>query len=225
MVSLGNEWDALLADEFQKEYYQRIRAFLKAEYANPNYPVYPEMHHIFDALKITDYHAVKAVILGQDPYHGPGQAHGLSFSVHGDTPPPPSLVNIFKEYSADLGYPTPKSGDLTRWAENGVLLLNTVLTVGRGAANSHAAWGWQRFTDAVLAAMAALPQPVAFVLWGSQAQKKRPLLQSAAPRLVLCAPHPSPLSSYRGFFGSRPFSQINAFLQENGEQPVDWRLP
>ena len=225
MVSLGNEWDALLADDFQKEYYQRIRAFLKAEYANPNYPVYPEMHHIFDALKITDYNAVKAVILGQDPYHGPGQAHGLSFSVQGNTPPPPSLVNIFKEYSDDLGYPTPKSGDLTRWAENGVLLLNTVLTVGRGAANSHAAWGWQRFTDAVLAAMAALPQPVAFVLWGSQAQKKRPLLQSAAPRLVLCAPHPSPLSSYRGFFGSRPFSQINAFLQENGEQPVDWRLP
>ena len=175
-----------------------------------------------------DRHAagrVRAVILGQDPLSRAGRAMGLAFSVPQGERLPPSLRNIFTELHTDLGLPQPSGGDLTPWAERGVLLLNTVLTVGRGAANSHAAWGWQRFTDAVLAAMAALPQPVAFVLWGSQAQKKRPLLQSAAPRLVLCAPHPSPLSSYRGFFGSRPFSQINAFLQENGEQPVDWRLP
>jgi len=153
-----------------KEYYQRIRAFLKAEYANPNYPVYPEMHHIFDALKITDYHAVKAVILGQDPYHGPGQAHGLSFSVQGDTPPPPSLVNIFKEYSDDLGYPTPKSGDLTRWAENGVLLLNTVLTVRGGMAASHRGIGWEQFTDRIITLLNERKEPIVFLLWGSFAK-------------------------------------------------------
>ena len=165
------------------------------------------------------------VILGQDPYHGPGQANGLAFSVAPGVKLPPSLQNIFKELQADLQVPPPSSGDLTPWAQQGVLLLNTVLTVARGQANSHRDFGWQCFTDAVIDAMQASPQPMAFVLWGAQAQKKRPLLQSAAPRLVLCAPHPSPLSSYRGFFGSRPFSQINAFLQENGEQAIDWRLP
>ena len=188
-------------------------------------PVYPPARRIFHAFDSCPFDRVRAVIIGQDPYHEPGQAMGLAFSVPQGERLPPSLRNIFTELHTDLGLPQPSGGDLTPWAERGVLLLNTVLTVGRGAANSHAAWGWQRFTDAVLAAMAALPQPVAFVLWGAQAQKKRPLLQSAAPRLVLCAPHPSPLSSYRGFFGSRPFSQINAFLQENREQPVDWQLP
>ena len=219
MVSLGNEWDALLADEFQKEYYQRIRAFLKAEYANPNYPVYPEMHHIFDALKITDYHAVKAVILGQDPYHGPGQAHGLSFSVQGDTPPPPSLVNIFKEYSDDLGYPTPKSGDLTRWAENGVLLLNTVLTVRGGMAASHRGIGWEKFTDRIITLLNARKEPIVFLLWGNFAKSKRALITNPNHH-VLTAAHPSPLSAYNGFFGCRHFSKANALLPA----PIDWRL-
>ena len=216
-------WQALLQEEFEKPYWQTLSERVDTAYAAS--AVYPPREALFAAFRLTPPEAVRAVILGQDPYHEPGQAMGLAFSVPQGERLPPSLRNIFTELHTDLGLPQPSGGDLTPWAERGVLLLNTVLTVGRGAANSHAAWGWQRFTDAVLAAMAALPQPVAFVLWGAQAQKKRPLLQSAAPRLVLCAPHPSPLSSYRGFFGSRPFSQINAFLQENGEQPVDWQLP
>ena len=216
-------WQALLQEEFEKPYWRTLAERVDAAYAAAT--VYPPREELFAAFRMTPPEAVRVVILGQDPYHEPGQAMGLAFSVPQGESLPPSLRNIFTELHTDLSLPQPSGGDLTPWAERGVLLLNTVLTVGRGAANSHAAWGWQHFTDAVLAAMAALPQPVAFVLWGSQAQKKRPLLQSAAPRLVLCAPHPSPLSSYRGFFGSRPFSQINAFLQENGEQPVDWRLP
>lgn len=216
-------WRALLREETEKPYWSALSKRVDEAYDAGE--VFPPRSKLFSAFELTPPERVRVVILGQDPYHEPGQAMGLAFSVPQGERLPPSLRNIFTELHTDLGLPQPSGGDLTPWAERGVLLLNTVLTVGRGAANSHAAWGWQRFTDAVLAAMAALPQPVAFVLWGSQAQKKRPLLQSAAPRLVLCAPHPSPLSSYRGFFGSRPFSQINAFLQENGEQPVDWRLP
>ena len=222
MPPISNDWLAPLKPEFSKPYYAKLYKTINEEYRTRT--IYPPADDIFNAFAFTPLSQVKVVILGQDPYHEPGQAMGLAFSVPQGERLPPSLRNIFTELHTDLGLPQPSGGDLTPWAERGVLLLNTVLTVGRGAANSHAAWGWQRFTDAVLAAMAALPQPVAFVLWGAQAQKKRPLLQSAAPRLVLCAPHPSPLSSYRGFFGSRPFSQINAFLQENGEQPVDWRL-
>ena len=221
-VQIEESWRRQLQEEFDKPYFEHLVGFVKEEYAR--YTVFPPGSRIFHAYNTCPFEKVKVVILGQDPYHEPGQAMGLAFSVPQGERLPPSLRNIFTELHTDLGLPQPSGGDLTPWAERGVLLLNTVLTVGRGAANSHAAWGWQRFTDAALAAMAALPQPVAFVLWGSQAQKKRPLLQSAAPRLVLCAPHPSPLSSYRGFFGSRPFSQINAFLQENGEQPVDWQL-
>ena len=216
------DWAPFFAAECAKPYFAALDAFVTEAAAHTT--VYPAAENIFAAFAACPAAGIRAVILGQDPYHEPGQAMGLAFSVPQGERLPPSLRNIFTELHTDLGLPQPSGGDLTPWAERGVLLLNTVLTVGRGAANSHAAWGWQRFTDAVLAAMAALPQPVAFVLWGTQAQKKRPLLQSAAPRLVLCAPHPSPLSSYRGFFGSRPFSQINAFLQENGEQPVDWRL-
>ena len=219
----GGDWAPFFAAECAKPYFAALDAFVTEAAAHTT--VYPAAENIFAAFAACPAAGIRAVILGQDPYHEPGQAMGLAFSVPQGERLPPSLRNIFTELHTDLGLPQPSGGDLTPWAERGVLLLNTVLTVGRGAANSHAAWGWQRFTDAVLAAMAALPQPVAFVLWGAQAQKKRPLLQSAAPRLVLCAPHPSPLSSYRGFFGSRPFSQINAFLQENGEQPVDWRLP
>ncbi len=187
-------------------------------------PVYPPEGSLFRALELTPPERVRAVILGQDPYHGPGQAMGLAFSVPAGVPLPPSLRNIFRELTSDTGAPMPRSGDLTPWAERGVLLLNPVLTVEGGKANSHAAWGWQTVTDAILAALSALPQPIACVLWGAHAQKKAPLLQSAAPRLLLKAPHPSPLSSYRGFFGSRPFSQINAFLTAHGEPPIDWTL-
>lgn len=187
-------------------------------------PVYPPEGSLFRALELTPPERVRAVILGQDPYHGPGQAMGLAFSVPAGVPLPPSLRNIFRELEDDTGVQPPRSGDLTPWAERGVLLLNPVLTVEGGKANSHADWGWQAVTDAILAALSALPQPIACVLWGAHAQKKARLLQSAAPRLLLRAPHPSPLSSYRGFFGSRPFSQINTFLTAHGEPPIDWAL-
>ncbi|MBQ7660843.1 MAG: uracil-DNA glycosylase [Clostridia bacterium] len=219
MVCIGNSWDALLADEFAKEYYQKIRAFLKSEYANPQYPVYPDMYHIFEALKVTDYHAVKAVILGQDPYHGPGQAHGLSFSVQKGVAPPPSLVNIFKEYHSDLGYPVPQSGDLTPWAKNGVLLLNSVLTVRGGMAASHRGIGWEKFTDRVIELLNAREEPIVFLLWGNFAKQKAALITNPAHH-ILTAAHPSPLSANNGFFGCRHFSRANSFLSS----PIDWRL-
>ena len=219
MVSLGNSWNDLLKDEFEKEYYKKIRAFLKAEYANPAFPVYPDMYDIFNALKITDYHAVKAVILGQDPYHGPHQAHGLSFSVREGVAPPPSLVNIFKEYSSDLGYPTPKSGDLRKWAKIGVLLLNTVLTVRGGAAASHRGTGWDIFTDRIIELLNMREEPIVFLLWGSFAKSKTALITNKNHH-ILTAAHPSPLSAYNGFFGCRHFSKTNALLSE----PIDWRL-
>ena len=185
--------------------------------------VYPPQEEVFTAFRLTPPEAVRVVILGQDPYHEPGQAHGLAFSVREGTRLPPSLKNIYKELQADLGVEPPASGDLTHWAEQGVFLLNTVLTVEAGMANSHKDLGWQEFTDAVVAAVAKLPQPVAFLLWGSQAHKKAPVaVNSSYPRLVLQSPHPSPLSAYRGFFGSRPFSRINEFLAEHGEQPIRW---
>lgn len=186
--------------------------------------IYPPAGRELFTLTCTPPERVRAVILGQDPYHEPGQAMGLSFSVGEGTPLPPSLRNIFKELCEDTGASMPCSGDLTPWAQRGVLLLNTTLTVEKGKAGSHAAWGWQDFTDAVIAATNTLPQPIALVLWGAHAQKKAALVKSSAPRLILTAPHPSPLSAYRGFFGSRPFSQINAFLQAHGESPIDWRL-
>ena len=219
MVSLGNSWDKLLEEEFKKEYYLRIRAFLKAEYANPAFPVYPDMHDIFNALKITDYHAVKAVILGQDPYHGPSQAHGLSFSVREGVAPPPSLVNIFKEYHEDLGYPIPKSGDLTPWAKNGVLLLNTVLTVRGGAAASNRGCGWETFTDRIIELLNMREEPIVFILWGAFAKSKAALITNPNHH-ILTAAHPSPLSAYNGFFGCRHFSKANELLKD----PIDWRL-
>ena len=188
--------------------------------------VYPPAQQLFAAFERTPPTCVRAVILGQDPYHEPGQANGLAFSVSRGVKLPPSLQNIYKELEADLGVPAAKSGDLTSWAQQGVFLLNTVLSVRAHAANSHKDFGWQSFTDAVIAALAELPQPVAFVLWGAQAQKKAALVEkSPYPRLVLQSPHPSPLSAYRGFFGSRPFSQINAFLVSYGFSPVDWKIP
>ena len=220
MVSFNNNWDNVLEGEFEKEYYLKIRSFLAKEYKNSDYPVYPDMYDIFNALKITDYRKVKAVILGQDPYHSPGQAHGLSFSVKNGVQPPPSLVNIFKEYNSDLGYPIPQSGDLTKWAENGVLLLNTVLTVRGGQAASHRGLGWEIFTDRIIELLNKREKPIVFILWGRFARDKKNLITNPN-HYILEAAHPSPLSAYNGFFGSKPFSKANAFLADD---PIDWRL-
>ena len=223
MEIFHNDWAAPLATELQQPYYQELRKFLISEYRSRQ--IFPDMYDIFNALRYTSYSDVKVVILGQDPYHGPGQAHGMCFSVRPGVPMPPSLQNIFKELHDDIGIFPPKTGYLVPWAREGVLLLNTVLTVEAGKANSHRDFGWQRFTDAVVASVAQLPQPVGFVLWGAQAQKKAAVCKTSPyPRLVLEAPHPSPLSAYRGFFGSRPFSQLNAFLRAHGEQEIDWTI-
>ena len=222
--TLPPAWQALLKDELQKPYWCSLEQRLGAAYESG--AVYPPAQQLFAAFERTPPTCVRAVILGQDPYHEPGQANGLAFSVSRGVKLPPSLQNIYKELEADLGVPAAKSGDLTSWAQQGVFLLNTVLSVRAHAANSHTDFGWQSFTDAVIAALAELPQPVAFVLWGAQAQKKAALVEkSPYPRLVLQSPHPSPLSAYRGFFGSRPFSQINAFLVSYGFSPVDWKIP
>ncbi len=195
----------------------------KTDAAYETATVFPSRERIFEAFSLTPPEAVRVVILGQDPYHEPGQAHGLAFSVQQGVKLPPSLVNIYKEREADLGIPPDTCGDLTHWAKQGVFLLNSVLTVEQGKANSHKDFGWQRFTDQVVASLAGLPQPIAFVLWGAQAQKKAAMAaNSPYPRLVLQSPHPSPLSSYRGFFGSKPFSKINAFLLEHGEPEIQW---
>ena len=216
-------WQALLSDELQKPYFRELCT--RVDNAYETCSVFPPQADLFSAFSATPPEKVKAVILGQDPYHEPGQAHGLAFSVRSGTKLPPSLRNIFRELSADLGIEPPQTGDLTGWAEQGVFLLNSVLTVEAGKANSHKDIGWQDFTDAVVASIAQLSQPVAFVLWGAQAQKKADAARASAfPRLVLQSVHPSPLSARRGFFGSRPFSQINAFLTANGASAVDWRL-
>jgi len=214
--SLGS-WQALLdLDRFAP-------LFDRVAQAYDTQTVYPPREQLFTAFALTPPEAVKVVILGQDPYHEPGQAHGLAFSVQQGVKIPPSLVNIYKELQTDLGVTPPKHGDLTHWAEQGVFLLNTVLTVEHGKANSHRTYGWQDFTDHVTACLAQLPQPVAFVLWGAQAQKKAAAAAASPyPRLILQGPHPSPLSAYRGFFGSRPFSQINTFLSGHGQTPIQW---
>lgn len=215
-------WSELLAPEIRNDLLPALEERLAL--ARQTAEIYPPDGAELTALRLTQPDAVRAVILGQDPYHEPGQAFGLAFAVRKGIALPPSLRNIYTELRADVGVVPPAHGDLTAWAERGVLLLNTVLTVEKGKANSHVSWGWQRLTDAVIAATNGLPQPIAFVLWGAQAQKKAALIESAAPRLVLSAPHPSPLSSYRGFFGSRPFSQIDGFLAEHGERPIDWKI-
>lgn len=197
--------------------------FQKVDAAYETAVVYPPREELFSAFKLTPPENVRVVILGQDPYHEPGQAHGLAFSVREGVRLPPSLVNIYKERESDVGVPMSQNGDLTPWAKQGVLLLNSVLTVEHGKANSHKDYGWQVFTDHVVEAVAKLPQPVAFVLWGAQAQKKAAVAEkSDYPRLVLQSPHPSPLSSYRGFFGSKPFSRINEFLRSHGEAAIQW---
>ena len=221
MMHIGNEWDALLAEEIKKDYYLRLREFLKQEYSTRT--IYPPMNDIFNALRRTSYSDVKAVILGQDPYHGAGQAHGMCFSVKKGTPPPPSLQNIFKELHDDLGIDPPKHGELTAWADQGVLLLNTVLTVREGAANSHKGKGWEQFTDRVITLLNQREQPMVFLLWGGNARAKAALITNPNHLVLQCA-HPSPLSAYNGFFGCRHFSKTNEFLAQHGIAPIDWRL-
>ena len=216
-------WQALLQEEFEKPYWRTLAERVDAAYAAAT--VYPPREELFAAFRMTPPEAVRVVILGQDPYHEPGQANGLAFSVKPGVKLPPSLRNILTELQADCGVTPPESGDLTAWARQGVFLLNSSLSVEAGKAASHQAFGWQTFTDAAVRAVAALPQPVAFALWGGHAQKKAAIAaDSPYPRLVLQAPHPSPLSAYRGFFGSRPFSKINAFLESAGSRAIDWRL-
>lgn len=222
LTGLG-AWQALLQDELQKPYFKTLCRLV--DEADETGTVFPPKEQRFAAFAHTPPEAVRVVILGQDPYHERGQAHGLAFSVQPGVKLPPSLRNIYQELESDLGIPPAKTGCLTPWAKQGVLLLNTVLSVREGAANSHRSFGWQQFTDAVVEKIAALSQPVVFLLWGAQAQQKADaVLRSGYPRLVLQAPHPSPLSAYRGFFGSRPFSQANDFLRANGAQAVDWRI-
>ena len=218
---LSHEWKELLGRE-GLALLEKAMTGAEARYAAG--VVYPPRQQVLAAFA-TAPQELRAVILGQDPYHEPGQAHGFAFSVPEGTKHPPSLRNIFTELETDLGIDRPQSGDLTAWAKQGVLLLNTALTVDAGKAGSHGDLGWQDFTDHVVKCLAQLPQPMAFVLWGAHAGKKVPMARASVhPRLVLTAPHPSPLSSYRGFFGSRPFSKINGFLAENGENSIDWRL-
>lgn len=219
---LDPSWLTHLGPEFEAPYMADLRAFLVEEKRRG--PVYPPGDEMFAAFDHTPFDRVRVVVLGQDPYHGPGQAHGLCFSVRRGTPPPPSLVNIFKERQADVGLPPPAHGELTAWADRGVLLLNAVLSVRAHAANSHQGRGWERFTDAAVDALATRREGLVFLLWGSSAQKKAARLDPARHH-VIRSPHPSPLSADRGFFGSRPFSRVNRWFEGRGEPPLDWSLP
>ncbi len=220
-ANLNNDWQDIIGDEFDKPYYQELRAFLKIEYGTQT--IYPDKHDIFNAFRLTPYSEIKVVLIGQDPYHGPGQAHGLSFSVKPGIPAPPSLINIFKEMHDDLGIAIPNHGFLDSWAKQGVLLLNTVLTVRAGEAHSHRQKGWETFTDEVIRAINLKNEPVVFWLWGKPAQEKEKLITNQL-HLILKAPHPSPLSVYRGFYGCKPFSKTNEFLIKIGKAPIDWTL-
>lgn len=225
--TLDESWRIALGDEFASPYMAQLKRFLLGR-REAGATIFPRGSDWFNALALTPLPAVRAVILGQDPYHGPGQAHGLCFSVKPGVKPPPSLVNIYKELQSDIGFVPPAHGYLIHWAQQGVLLLNSVLTVEQGQAGAHANQGWERFTDAVIAQVAAQEKPVAFLLWGSPAQKKANFVQDVSQggrHLVLKAPHPSPLSAYRGFLGSRHFSRANAFLEEQGRGSIDWTLP
>ncbi|HHT21065.1 MAG TPA: uracil-DNA glycosylase [Tissierellia bacterium] len=221
MVDLGNSWTERLADEFKKDYYQRLRQALIQEYKTKH--IYPSMYDIFNALKYTDYDDVKVVILGQDPYHGPGQAHGLSFSVKQGVRIPPSLQNIYKELQRDLGLRIPDHGELTSWAKQGVLLLNATLTVRQAEPNSHQRLGWEQFTDRVIAELAERPEPMVFLLWGNNAIKKASRIDPTR-HLVLKTTHPSPLSASRGFLGCGHFSKTNQFLMEHYGEAIDWQI-
>ena len=219
MVHIGNDWDAALAEEFGKEYYLSLREFLKAEYSTRR--IYPPMGDIYNALRYTSLGETKVVILGQDPYHGPAQAHGLCFSVKRGIVPPPSLKNIFKELKSDLGIDEPECGELVGWAKQGVLLLNTTLTVREGSPQSHKGHGWEILTDRIISLVNEKTRPVVFLLWGGNARAKRSLITNPAHLVLECA-HPSPLSAYNGFFGSRHFSRANAFLASRGLTTIDW---
>ncbi|WP_294136103.1 uracil-DNA glycosylase [uncultured Clostridium sp.] len=218
---LKNDWKDLLDDEFNKEYYQTLRNFLTNEYKTKT--IYPDKYDIFNALHFTSYKDIKVVILGQDPYHGPGQAHGLSFSVNPGIKIPPSLLNIYKELNSDLGCYIPNNGYLKKWADQGVLLLNTSLTVRAGEANSHKSIGWEIFTDRIISLVNEKEDPVVFLLWGNNAIKKKNLITNKK-HLILTSAHPSPLSASRGFFGSKPFSKINNFLISVNKKPIDWQI-
>lgn len=221
MSAINNDWLDAIGDEFKKPYYAELYKFVKSEYTHS--VIYPDANDIFNAFHLTPLSKVKVVILGQDPYHNVGQAHGLCFSVKPNVDIPPSLVNIYKELHDDLGCYIPNNGFLEKWARQGVLLLNTVLTVRAHQANSHQGKGWEQFTDAVIQAVNAQDQPIVFLLWGRPAQMKKKMLNNPK-HLILEAPHPSPLSAYRGFFGSRPFSKTNNFLIKNGLEPIDWQI-
>ena len=212
-------WNEILADEMQKDYYQELQAFVQKRRAEVR--VFPEEKNVFKALELTPFESVKVVILGQDPYHGFGQAHGLSFSVQKEIPLPPSLKNIYKELQEDIGGELPTEGDLSHWAKQGVLLLNTVLTVEEGNANSHKGRGWERLTNRLIESLNELKHPVIFILWGKPAQDKEKLIINPN-HVILKAPHPSPLSAYRGFFGSKPFSRVNGILIQQGQTPIRW---
>jgi len=219
---LNDSWWQQLKDEFNKPYYQELREMLKREYAE--HTVYPEPNDIYNALHYTSYENVKVVILGQDPYHGPGQAHGLSFSVQPGVNPPPSLKNIFIELQNDIGADIPNHGSLVSWAKQGVLLLNTVLTVRRGQANSHKGKGWEQLTDSIIDVLNKRDKPVVFILWGRHAQMKKERIDTSK-HFIIQSPHPSPFSARNGFFGSRPFSRANQYLEQIGDEPIDWSLP
>ncbi|MEG2296159.1 MAG: uracil-DNA glycosylase [Clostridium sp.] len=221
MGAINNDWLEPLNSEFRKPYYKKLYETVKKEYETA--VIYPKADDIFNAFDFTPLSAVKVVILGQDPYHGPGQAHGLCFSVKPDVEIPPSLVNIYKELHDDCGCSIPNHGYLKKWSDQGVMLLNTVLTVRAHQANSHSGIGWEEFTDAAIRILNEQDRPMVFILWGRPAQMKRQMLTNPK-HLILEAPHPSPLSSYRGFFGSRPFSKTNEYLIKNGIDPIDWQI-
>ena len=221
MVQFNNSWDVLLKDEFKKPYYLNLRKFLVEEYKTQT--IYPHMNNIFNALKYTDYKDVKVVILGQDPYHQPNQAHGLCFSVQKGVNPPPSLQNIYKEIHAEYGYPIPPHGELTYWAKQGVLMMNTVLTVRESQPNSHKGIGWEIFTDNVISLLNMRPEPMVFLLWGANARAKTKIITNPN-HLVLESAHPSPLSAYNGFFGNGHFKKANEFLRSRGITEIDWRI-
>ena len=222
MVSIGNNWDEILSDEFDKPYYLKLRGFLKKEYSSRR--IFPDMYDIFNALKYTSFEDTKVVIIGQDPYHGAGQAHGLCFSVKPGVEPPPSLKNIFAEIKSDIGIQMPEHyGYLTPWAKQGVLMLNSVLTVREGQANSHRGMGWEIFTDRVISELNRKQTPVVFLLWGAAARKKGELIVNSMHKKLITV-HPSPLSAYGGFFGCKHFSKTNDILINSGQQPINWSL-
>lgn len=221
MVQFLNDWDEILKDEFEKPYYKELRAFLKTEYSTRR--IYPDMHDIFNSLKCSSFKDTRVVIIGQDPYHGAGQAHGMCFSVKRGVEPPPSLKNIFKELEADVGFKIPDHGELTSWAKQGVLLLNTVLTVREATPNSHKGKGWENFTDRVISELNKKDTPVVFLLWGANAKAKARIIDNPL-HVKLETVHPSPLSAYGGFFGCKHFSKTNEILIASGQKPIDWQI-